>query len=54
MTRIPAKLKGEFSKLFRNRFAAIIGPMVWLEDGPKPILNISKTDKNIKHTLKAP
>ena len=30
-----------------ERRAATIGPTVWDEEGPMPILNNSKTDKNI-------
>ena len=31
----------------RNRFAAVIGPIVWELDGPMPILNRSKTERNM-------
>ena len=31
----------------RKAWAAAIGPMVWDEDGPIPILKISKTLRNI-------
>ena len=31
----------------RNRWAATIGPTVWEEDGPMPILKMSKTDRNM-------
>jgi hypothetical protein len=31
--------------------AAIMGPIVWDELGPIPILNISKTDKNMMRSI---
>ncbi len=45
--RNPAHSNGAARILSKNRAAATIGPMVWDDDGPTPILNISKTDKNI-------
>jgi hypothetical protein len=35
----------------RNRDAAVIGPIVWEDDGPTPTLKISKMLRNISAVL---
>ncbi len=54
---LPCRLSRRWVKLVTcavvKRCAARQGPSVWLLDGPTPILNISKTDRNIRQGLSA-
>ena len=47
----PPKWKEDARTSFKNCAAATIGPMVWEDDGPMPILKTSKTDKNHQMAL---